>query len=59
MEDIHVQAFALAAPLVAMLLVSWGSTDGPVAATAVGAVLVAAGLVSLTALRFVDLEDGS
>lgn len=59
MKEIHVQGAALAAPLAAIPLVSWGSTGGPAAATVIGALALALGLASLTALRFVDLEDAS
>lgn len=59
MQEIQVQAAALVAPLAAIPLVSWGSTGGPAAATVVGALAMALGLASLTALHFVDLEDQS
>ncbi|GIJ24244.1 hypothetical protein [Micromonospora lutea] len=59
MTQLHIEGAALIAMLAAMPLISWGSTGGPDVATVVGAVLLAAGLITLTALRFVNLEGES
>ena len=57
MTALHAEAGALLAMLASLPLVSWGSTDDVAAATAVGALLLVAGLATLTVLRFVDLEE--
>jgi hypothetical protein len=53
----QVQGLALIATLVSMPLISWGSTDGPDALTVIGAVLLVAGLATLTASRYIDFEE--
>lgn len=57
MTDFHVEGSALLAMLLSLPLVSWGTTSDVPVATAIGAVLLAAGLATLTILRFVDLEE--
>ncbi len=59
MTQLHLEGAALVAMLAALPLISWGSTSGPSVATVVGALLLAAGLITLTVLRFVDLEGTS
>lgn len=59
MNQLQVEGAALVAMLACLPLVSWGSTGGPTAVTVIGAVLLAAGLITLTVLRFVDLEEDS
>ena len=59
MNKFSVEAGALLAMLVALPLVSWGTTEDVAVATVVGALLLAAGLATLTAMRYLDLEDGS
>ena len=57
MKEIHIQSASLVAMIASLPLISWGSTEDVVAATTLGAVLLALGLVALTALRFVDLGE--
>ncbi len=57
MNEMHLQAASLVAMVAALPLISWGSTEDVVAATTVGALLLALGLAALTALRFVDLGE--
>lgn len=57
MTELHVQGAALIAMLVSLPLVSWGSTSGIPALTVIGTVLLVAGLVAQTVLRFIDTPD--
>ncbi len=57
MTEAKAEGAAMVAMLLSLPLVSWGSTEDLPAFTAIGAVLLALGLATLTALRFVDLEE--
>lgn len=59
MTQLQVETAALVAMLVSLPLVSWGSTSDLPAATTIGALLLAAGLATLTILRFVNLDGDS
>lgn len=58
MTEIRAQSLVLVALLLSLPLISWGTTSDVAAATVTGTVLLVAGLVTLTVLRFVDLPDG-
>lgn len=57
MTQLHVEGAVLLAMLAAMVLISWGTTGGPAPAAVIGGLLLALGLVAMTALRFTDLEE--
>jgi hypothetical protein len=59
MTQSRVEGAALVAMLVSLPLVSWGTTSDVTAASVAGAILLALGLVTLTVLRYVDLEEGA
>lgn len=57
MSTVSIQGAALVAMLVAMPLISWGTTSDILPATIAAAALVVAGAASLTVARFLDLEE--
>lgn len=57
MTEAQAEGAAMVAMLLALPLVSWGSTEDLPALMGVGAVLLALGLAVLTVLRYVDLEE--
>lgn len=57
MNSISIQGAALVAMLVAMPLISWGTTSDFLPATIAAAVLIVAGSGSLTLTRFLDLQE--